>query len=120
MKPKRIINLILGLGLIAMGLYFIAQKHYSGFFPAGIGASLLYLGFKPGRASTLVFGHTCVILGCYLVTMGIYLLPNSQPQATFAYIMTMPLFWGLFSIFGGICAIYHAFCGCVLKNNPLK
>jgi len=120
MKPKRVINLILGIALIAIGLYFIVQKKYEGFFPSGIGVSLVYLGYKPGRVALLIFGHVCVVIGCYLVTWGIYLLPHSEPKTTLLYILGRPLFWGLFSIFGGICAIYHGFCRCISKGDFAK
>lgn len=59
----------------------------------------------------LVFGHACLVLGCFLITWGIYLLPVSSP--TLIHIFTRPLFWGLFSLLGGVCANYHGFCRCV-------
>ncbi|HIE05611.1 MAG TPA: hypothetical protein EYP58_02310 [bacterium (Candidatus Stahlbacteria)] len=59
----------------------------------------------------ILFGHTCILVGAFLVTWGIYLLPNSRP--TVVHIVTRPLFWGLFSIFGGLCALFHGFCRCV-------
>ncbi|MBC7334544.1 MAG: hypothetical protein H5T85_08900 [Actinobacteria bacterium] len=61
-----------------------------------------------------IFGHTCIVLGCYLVAWGVNLLPVSSP--TPLDILTKPLFWGLFSIFGGICANMHARCKCVRKE----
>jgi hypothetical protein len=61
----------------------------TGFILILIGSALLYMGFKPSRISIIVFGHLCVFTGCILAT------------------------WGFFSIFGGICAIYHGFCRCV-------
>jgi hypothetical protein len=27
-----------------------------------------------------------------------------------------PLFWGIFSLMGGVCAIFHGFCRCVGKQ----
>ena len=63
------------------------------------------------RAVCLIFGHICIIVGCFLITWGIYLLPYSQP--TLKYILTRPLFWGLISLMGGICANFHGFCNCV-------
>jgi len=58
-----------------------------------------------------ILGHFFIVLGCFLFTWGIYLLPVSEP--TFISILTRPLFWGLFSIFGGICAILHSYCKCI-------
>ncbi|MGQ9622773.1 MAG: hypothetical protein ACUVTO_04920 [Candidatus Caldatribacteriaceae bacterium] len=62
------------------------------------------------RAILLVFGHICIILGCLCVSWGIYLLPSSHP--TLSHILIRPLFWGLFSIMGGVCANFHGFCRC--------
>ncbi len=114
MKPKRIIPAILGMALIILCLWLVIHKRLGGFIPGAIGASLVYLSYKPGRAATLVFGHICVVIGCVLITWGIYLLPSSQPTA--AHIFGRPLFWGLFCTFGGICAIHHGFCRCVMKD----
>lgn len=111
MRPKRPITAILGLVLILLGLYLSYKNGHPAFLvPIAIGASLVFLGYKPGRIGVIVFGHTCVIVGCFLTTLGIYLVPHSEP--TLAHIFSRPLFWGLFSIFGGICAIYHGFCRC--------
>ena len=62
-----------------------------------------------------VFGHVCIIGGCYLVAWGMNLLPVSDP--TFMGILSRPLFWGLFSIFGGICANMHSSCKCLQGQN---
>jgi hypothetical protein len=114
MKPKRTIAAILGMALIILCLWLFIHKNLGGLVPGAIGASLVYLGYKPGRAATLVFGHSCVVVGCYLITWGLYLLPSSQPIP--AHILGRPLFWGLFCTFGGICAIHHGFCRCVIKG----
>ncbi|MCP4581033.1 MAG: hypothetical protein GY839_05405 [candidate division Zixibacteria bacterium] len=63
---------------------------------------------------TLVFGHTCIVVGAYLITWGILLLPHSEP--TMAHVFGRPLFWGIFCLMGGICAIFHGFCRCVTRQ----
>ena len=63
------------------------------------------------KKKTAIFGHFCIVLGCFLFTWGMYLLPVSEP--TVIGILTKPLFWGLFSIFGGICANVHSYCKCI-------
>ncbi|MCD4690605.1 hypothetical protein K8S17_04010 [bacterium] len=80
-----------------------------------MGVALAYLGFRPGRLGLLVFGHACIVVGCILVTWGIYLLPHSQP--VWQHIFFRPLFWGLISIFGGICSNYHGFCRCITSRQ---
>ena len=71
----------------------------------------------PGRAFA-IFGHLCIVMGYYLFAWGIYLLPASSP--TPAGILTKPLFWGLFSIFSGICAVVHSRCRCVITKFTSK
>ncbi|MBN2565799.1 MAG: hypothetical protein JXB46_08815 [Candidatus Eisenbacteria bacterium] len=76
-----------------------------------MGAALTFLAFHEGRVALIVFGHVCIVIGCALVAWGVYLLPYSEP--TLGQVFTRPLFWGLISIFGGICSNYHGFCRCV-------
>jgi amino acid transporter len=106
------VTAVLGIALLASGLYVVVRGGLgSGIIPMAIGAALTYLAFKPGRTATIVFGHALIVVGCILVTLGIYLLPHSEP--TWQNVFMRPLFWGLISIFGGICANYHGFCACV-------
>ncbi len=114
MRPSTI-RITLGIVLICFGGYsFYTGSSTAGVIPIIIGLSLCYLGFNKGRVATLVFGHVCIAVGAYLITWGIYLLPYSEP--TVAHIFGRPLFWGIFSLMGGICAIFHGFCRCVTKQ----
>lgn len=114
MKPSRI-TAALGMVLIVLGvLGIIGSLSIAGIVPLLIGASLLFLAINRGRVATLVFGHTCIVVGAYLITWGILLLPHSEPRM--AHIFGRPLFWGIFSLMGGICAIFHGFCRCVTKQ----
>lgn len=79
--------------------------------PLLIGICLLLAGWRGGRKLTVLMGHVIVACGCFLTTLGIYLLPQAKPDLV--HVFAFPLFWGLFSIFGGICTIYHGFCRCV-------
>jgi len=116
MKIKSIIAFMGGIILFAAGLVaLIFTGNVASIIPVVIGASLSLIGFTGGRTALIIFGHTCIILGCFLVTWGIYLLPYTKP--TLVHILTRPLFWGLFSIFGGICANYHGFCSCIRNNK---
>ncbi|MFQ6008551.1 MAG: hypothetical protein ACE5K8_06310 [Candidatus Zixiibacteriota bacterium] len=114
MKPSTI-TASLGVVLIAIGILLLMQSfHHAHFIPVIVGVSLVYLAFKSGRVGTLVFGHTCIVVGAYLITWGILLLPYSEPKLS--HIFGRPLFWGIFSLMGGICAIFHGFCRCVMKQ----
>ncbi len=114
MKPSRITG-ALGIVLVAFGIYGLTVSFNPGSgIPIVIGGTLIYLAIKRGRIATLVFGHTCIVVGAYLITWGILLLPYSEPRI--AHIFGRPLFWGLFSMMGGVCAIFHGFCRCVTRQ----
>ena len=116
MRPMGIIGLVLGFLLVCFGVFLlIVSTGPGGIIPLLIGAGLVFLNWRRGRTGNIIFGHLCIVLGCFLVTWGIYLLPYSDPSLL--HIFTRPLFWGLFSIFGGICANYHGFCACVRREK---
>ncbi|MEE4312769.1 MAG: hypothetical protein V2J62_12980 [candidate division KSB1 bacterium] len=116
MKIHKPVSFVIGVLLIALSIvFFVAFKNAKGIIPLSIACSLIYIALKPGRVATLIFGHTLVVVGCMLLTWGLYLLPHSEP--VLLHIFFRPLFWGLFSIFGGICAIFHGFCRCVMTGK---
>ena len=104
----------MGLLLVLVGFFLLFSKAWGGVIPIVVGVFLIFLRFGEKRTLTICFGHFCIFLGCFLITWGIYLLPYSKP--TVIDIFSKPLFWGLFSIGGGICANYHGFCKCVRKK----
>jgi len=113
-KPSTI-NLSLGIVLIIFGIFLFFKDHgMAGVVPSLVGCCLVYLSFNRGKVATLVFGHTCILIGAYLITWGFLLLPYSEPSI--AHIFFRPLFWGIFCLMGGICAIFHGFCRCVNKQ----
>ncbi|MCU0606396.1 MAG: hypothetical protein MUF78_02980 [Candidatus Edwardsbacteria bacterium] len=112
MKFKLSIGLVLGVLLTAFGAWGLFASHNPAkFIPLAIGLSLITMSFWRNRRATILLGHVIVTCGCFLITYGIYLLPYAKPDL--AHILGLPLFWGLFCLFGGICAIYHGFCNCV-------
>lgn len=115
MKPSTI-TAILGMILLGIGICLLIKSiSMGGIVPILIGGSLVYLALsRESRVAILVFGHTCVVIGAYLTTWGILLLPYCEPRM--AHIFGRPLFWGIFSLMGGICAIFHGFCRCVTKQ----
>ena len=113
------ITFVVGLALIAMGACVIVGARTSGgLVPLIIGCSLAYMAWRGGRAATIIFGHALVVMGSYMLTWGIYLLPYSKPIPS--HIFGRPLFWGFITLFGGICAIYHGFCNCVVMRSPAR
>jgi len=109
------VTFILGLALIAFGAWgAVASRSAHTLVPLLSGCALTYLGWRGGRTATIVLGHALVVMGAYLITWGVYLLPYSKPVP--AHVFGRPLFWGFITLFGGICAIYHGFCDCVMRS----
>jgi len=114
MRPRSLITVILGMVLALLGLVtLMVYSSATGAIPLLVGGSLVYLGWCGGRTATLVFVHTTIVIGCAMITWGIYLLPYSKP--TLAHIFACPLFWGFISLFGDIYANYHGFCSCIRR-----
>jgi len=121
MKIGKIITLILGIGLSAFAAYhFITGIYLWAVVKLIVGAGLITITFMKNRYGQIIFGHMAIIAGCMLVTAGIYYVPMiaesvkaNNNQIHLLHIFAMPLFWGFFSIGGGVCAIYHGFCKCV-------
>jgi hypothetical protein len=119
MTPRKPTTLILSLVLLFFGMAtLIMTGRPVAAIPLFFGASLLYLGWWKGCPNAIVFGHAFIILVCFLITWGVYVLPDSHPIPS--HIFGRPLFWGLFSLMGGICSNYHGFCQCVgaQKQSP--
>jgi len=118
MNKHSYVTMILGILLVVFCCFmFVNGNHVVS--PSGlIGLALIYLGWKRNRTALVIFGHSLIVIGAYLITWGLYLLPVSSP--TFTGIIFKPLFWGIFSLFGGFCANYHAFCACVINFKSNK
>lgn len=122
MKSSGIVGLILGLGLLAFGIYHLIIGMYLwAIIKILIGSGLIISKFVNNRYGTIIFGHMTVIAGMMLLTAGIYYVPliakqiEKTGELKIIYIFAMPLFWGFFATLGGVCAIYHGFCKCVRK-----
>jgi uncharacterized membrane protein HdeD (DUF308 family) len=116
MKSRSWITLILGIVLAVLGIVILViGGNAGGAIPLVIGGSLCYLGWRGGSHRSSCFRSCCIVIGCAMITWGIYLLPYSKP--TLSHILASPLFWGLFSLFGGICANYHGFCRCIRRQE---
>ncbi len=125
MKRARILNLIIGLGLLGFGIYHhIVGMHMWAVIKDIIGLALIYLYFRPGRTAMIVFGHAAIVVGGMLFAGGIYLAPlvseyirQHNGQVTLGILLSQPLFWSVICIGGGVCAIYHGFCRCITHKG---
>ena len=127
MKTCGIVGFILGLGLLAFGIYHLIIGMYLwAIIKILIGSGLIVSKFVKNRYGTIIFGHITVVAGLMLLTAGIYYVPMIAKQIEktgelkIIYIFAMPLFWGFFATLGGVCAIYHGFCKCVRKDWKIK
>lgn len=95
----------------------------------GIAVGLFFIvwGWKIGwtryRNFTVLVGHIAVVTGCIVVAYAIYQIPFLKIPPTFLQVLDTPLFWGLFTIWGGNCMITHGYCSCMItmhqKNNKM-
>ena len=80
------------------------------------------IGWTAYRNFTVILGHIAVITGCLLTTWGIYQIPFLTKAPGIAEVFDLPIFWGLFTLWGGNCMITHGYCKCAIhmhqKNNP--
>ena len=127
MKSSGIVGMILGLGLLAFGIYHLIIGLYLwAIIKILIGMGLIVSKFVKNRYGTIIFGHITVVAGLMMLTAGIYYVPliakqiEKTGELKIIYIFAMPLFWGFFATLGGICAIYHGFCKCVRKDWKIK
>ncbi|MBN2543986.1 hypothetical protein JXI42_14095 [bacterium] len=92
--------------------------HLWGVIKIILGGSLIYLSFSRNRTGLIIFGHSAIVVGCLLITWGIYLPPPGNLTLV-NVVFGRPLFWGFFSVLGGICANFHGFCRCMRNNHKL-
>lgn len=117
MQKRSYLTITLGVMLVGISLLFMFRAAIIS--PSGlIGLALIYTGWKRDRRAMVILGHACIVVGAYLITWGLYLLPVSSPSLL--GILGRPLFWGLFCLFGGVCAIFHGFCSCVRNFHCSK
>ncbi|MBE0642218.1 MAG: hypothetical protein IH599_09285 [Bacteroidales bacterium] len=92
----------------------------------GLGVGILFLiwGWKIGwtthRGLSLILGHIAVTLGCLVTAYSIYQIPFLSHPASVIEVLDMPLFWGLFTIWGGQCMITHGYCSCAAKSHECR
>ncbi|HRY98522.1 MAG TPA: hypothetical protein P5550_05625 [Bacteroidales bacterium] len=89
----------------------------------GLGVGILFIvwGWKVGwtrrRGLSLVLGHIALALGCLVTAYAIYQIPSLPMAPTLLEVLDLPLFWGLFTLWGGQCMITHGFCRCAIRSH---
>ncbi|MBL8027580.1 MAG: hypothetical protein JNL74_14260 [Fibrobacteres bacterium] len=86
-----------------------------------VGLFVAIIGWKIGwtthRRFTILIGHIAVTIGAFVTAYGIYQVPFISVQPTAIQVLDLPIFWGLFTIFGGICMISHGHCNCTIRMH---
>jgi hypothetical protein len=86
-----------------------------------VGVFFIIYGWKIGwthyRNFTVIIGHIAVVAGCLVVAYAVYQLPSLKTAPTILQVMDMPLFWGLFTLWGGNCMITHGYCDCAMNMH---
>jgi len=95
---------------IAVGLFFIFWG--------------LSYGWVRNRNVTVIVGHVAIVIGCLVTAYAFYKIPFLSKAPTLLEVLDLPLFWGIFTLWGGNCMITHGYCACTIKmhesNNKIK
>jgi len=121
-------TVVIGVGVtILSGIQLAATGNLVRLVGLGIGLFCIVWGWKIGwieyKGLTTLLGHLVVTAGCLVSAWAVYQLPSMTQAPTLLETLDLPLFWGVFAIFGGYCMITHGYCTCAQKehrkNNPL-
>lgn len=89
-----------------------------------VGLFFMFWGFAYGwtrnRNVTVVVGHLAIVMGILVTSYAIYQIPYMVKAPALWEILDLPLFWGLFTIWGGNCMITHSYCACTIKMHELN
>ncbi|MFN8254102.1 MAG: hypothetical protein U0W24_00315 [Bacteroidales bacterium] len=95
---------------IAVGLFFIFRG--------------LKAGWTQNKNLTVIVGHIAITIGSIVTAYAIHQIPFLKVAPSYLEILDLPLFWGIFIIWGGNCMITHGYCSCAIKmhemNNSIK
>lgn len=127
MKAK--ITFYIGLIVLILNIIqFAISLDYSRFIGMGIGVFFIFWGWKYGwtrnRNVTMIVGHIAIVIGSVVIAYSVYQIPFMEAAPSFAEVLDLPLFWGIFTVWGGHCMITHGYCNCAIKmhekNNKIK
>jgi hypothetical protein len=88
---------------IAVGLFFIFWG--------------LKVGWTQNKNLTVIVGHIAITIGSIVTAYAIYQIPFLKVAPSYFEILDLPLFWGIFIIWGGNCMITHGYCSCAIKMH---
>lgn len=86
-----------------------------------VGVFFMVFGWKVGWTRypvlTTWLGHAAVAAGCLVSAYGVYQVPFMKAPPSLIAVLDLPLFWGLFTLFGGYCMITHSYCACCIRRS---
>ncbi|MGC8771726.1 MAG: hypothetical protein ACP5Q5_10805 [Brevinematia bacterium] len=120
MKAKK--TFFIGLFVLVLSIFqLILSFNPIRIIGIAVGLFFVFWGWKIGwarnRNLTVLIGHLALVVGGFVISYAIYQLPFIKEPPTVFKIFDMPLFWGIFTIYGGNCMINHAYCNCTIKMH---
>jgi len=86
-----------------------------------VGVFFLVFGWKIGwtrsKGFTVFLGHLAIVAGCLVTAYAVYQIPFLKTGPSLVEVLDLPLFWGLFTVFGGYCMITHGHCSCCIRQH---
>jgi hypothetical protein len=119
---KAKITFFIGLFVLVISSVQLGLSH-SLFRLTGVAVGLFFMvwGWKIGwtthKRLTALIGHLAIVVGCVTIAYGLYQIPFMQKQPNLIQIVDLPIFWGLFILFGGQCMITHGYCNCCVRMH---
>jgi hypothetical protein len=87
----------------------------------GVGLFFVFWGLRIGwtkhKNLTLIVGHVALTTGTFVTAYAIYRVPFLEATPSLAEVLDLPLFWGMFVMWGGYCMITHGYCSCAIKTH---
>ncbi|HPM12551.1 MAG TPA: hypothetical protein PK734_03565 [Bacteroidales bacterium] len=120
MKAK--ITFYIGLAVTLLSLtQMIILFEYIRFLGIATGLFFMLWGYSIGwtinRNLTIIVGHIAITIGCLTIAYGIYQIPFLTHAPSIVEVLDLPLFWGIFTTWGGNCMITHGYCNCAIKMH---
>jgi hypothetical protein len=112
----------IGVFVLLLGIVQFALSHNPmRLISVAVGNLFVFWGWKIGWAThrrlIVLLGHFAIAVGCLCATYGLCQIHFLSEMPTVAQVLDMPLFWGLFSVFGGMCMIKHGHCACCIAAH---
>ncbi len=122
---KAAITFWIGVGVTLIGIaQFITGREPHRLITVAVGIFFIVWGWKIGwtrwRRLTVLAGHLALTIGCLATAWGAYRIPFQPAAPTLLQVLDLPLFWGLFTMWGGYCMITHGSCSCAIRMHERK